>query len=196
MPQRKSQRYQVTVYLEQVLYDAAKAQADKAQCSLSAAITEAARQTLLKSYRDERQGELLKAVDRNFYAFRRTDKVLRFELFVLKEMLGLILRVYLNHTPPVPEAQWDAASRSGRIRFGQFLDMLAENIRGNRSILNDVMRDIPAVTDEESPPAPVTAGSAGEHIEEATITQVPEMKAAGNTLPPDSLHIRENGQLF
>jgi hypothetical protein len=42
--------------------------------SLSAAIAEAAKESLLSSYRSEREQEILKAVERNFHALRRLDQ--------------------------------------------------------------------------------------------------------------------------
>jgi hypothetical protein len=63
-----------------------------------------------------------------------------FELRVLKEMLGLGMRSFFNHTPAVPEPEKSAALLSGKLRFAKYLDLLARNLHGGDSVLGDVPR--------------------------------------------------------
>jgi hypothetical protein len=67
---------------------------------------------------------------------------------VLKEMVGLGVRSFLNHTPAVPESGKAAALLSGKQRFGRYLDLVAANVRGGDSVLGDVT----------SPEPPAAAG--------------------------------------
>jgi hypothetical protein len=60
------------------------------------------------------------------------------ELAVLKEMAGLGMRSFFNHTTPIPEATKAAAILSGKQRFHGYLDTLAKNLRKGESILSDV----------------------------------------------------------
>ena len=129
---------QVTIYLESQLLLAAKERSTKMQVSLSAAIVDALKESLLSTYRSEREQEILKAVERNFYALRRLDQRLALELAVLKEMVGLGMRSFFNHTTPIPDATKAAAILSGKQRFHGYLDMLAKNLRKGESILSDV----------------------------------------------------------
>ncbi|MDP9174495.1 MAG: hypothetical protein M3O30_11600 [Planctomycetota bacterium] len=129
---------QVTIYLEPQLLLAAKERSTKMQVSLSAAIVDALKESLLSTYRSEREQEILKAVERNFYALRRLDQRLALELSVLKEMVGLGMRSFFNHTTPIPDATKAAAILSGKQRFHGYLDTLAKNLRKGESILSDV----------------------------------------------------------
>ena len=131
-------RVQLTVRLEPDVVKAAKERAAHMKISLSAAVAEAAKESLLSSYRSERETEILKAVERNVFALRRLDQRVNFELRVLKEMLGLGMRSFFNHTPAVPEPEKSAALLSGKIRFAKYLDLLARNLHGGDSVLGDV----------------------------------------------------------
>ena len=105
---------QVTIYLDAQLLQAARERSANMQVSLSAAIVEALKESLLSTYRSEREQEILKAVERNFHALRRLDQRLAVELAVLKEMAGLGMRSFFNHTTPIPEATKAAAILSGK----------------------------------------------------------------------------------
>ena len=116
----KGNRVQVTVRLEPRVFQAAKQRASEMKVSLSAALAEAAKESLLSSYRSEREQEILKAADRNFHALRRLEQQLRLDIQVLKEMVGLGMRSFFNHTTAVPDAlrrrRFSAAS-NGSIAF-------------------------------------------------------------------------------
>src|SRR3984957_6853569 len=129
---------QVTIYLDAQLLQAARERSANMQVSLSAAIVEALKESLLSTYRSEREQEILKAVERNFHALRRLDQRLAVELAVLKEMAGLGMRSFFNHTTPIPEATKAAAILSGKQRFHGYLDTLAKNLRKGESILSDI----------------------------------------------------------
>jgi hypothetical protein len=129
---------QVTIYLDPQLLQAARERSANMQLSLSAAIVDALKESLLSTYRSEREQEILKAVERNFHALRRLDQRLAVELAVLKEMAGLGMRSFFNHTTPIPEATKAAAILSGKQRFHGYLDTLAKNLRKGESILSDL----------------------------------------------------------
>jgi hypothetical protein len=131
-------RVQVTVFLEPQVHWAAKQRAGEMKLSLSATVAEAAKESLLSSYRSERETEILKATERNLYALRRLAQRMRIELQVLKELIGLGMRSFFNHIPPVPESGKTAALLSGKQRFQRYLDLVAANLRGGDSILADV----------------------------------------------------------
>jgi hypothetical protein len=131
-------RIQITVFLEPQVHRAAKQRAGEIKLSLSATVAEAAKESLLSSYRSERETEILKATERNLYALRRLDQRMRIEVQVLKELIGLGMRSFFNHIPPVPESGKTAALLSGKQRFQRYLDLVAANLRGGDSILADV----------------------------------------------------------
>ena len=137
-------RVQLTVRLEPEVFRAAKERATRSGVSLSAAVAEAAKESLLSTYRGQREAEILRAVDRNFHKVARLERRLWLEVRVLKEMVGLGMRSFFNHTPAVPETEKAAALLSGKARFHRYLDLLAENLRGGESIMNDIPADAPA----------------------------------------------------
>jgi post-segregation antitoxin (ccd killing protein) len=145
---------QVTIYLDAQLLQAAKERSANMQVSLSAAIVEALKESLLSTYRTEREKEILKAVERNFHALHRLEQRLAVELAVLKEMAGLGMRSFFNHTTPIPEATKAAAILSGKQRFHGYLDTLAKNLRKGESILSDVpLPEFDAPSESKTPMA-------------------------------------------
>lgn len=158
----KGHRVQLTVRLEPQVMQAAKQRSGEMKVSLSATVAEAAKESLLSSYRSEREQEILKAVDRNFHALRRLERQLRLEIAVLKEMIGVGMRSFFNHTTPIPEATKNAALRSGKERFHRYLDLLAANLRSGESILKDL--PLPDLGEQNVPAPPDTAGRGGDRI--------------------------------
>ena len=63
----------------------------------------------------------------------RLDKVIG-EGLIVKEVLLLFIRVWLEHNPPIDEALEDSAAASAEARFERFLQMVANALRGGRSI--------------------------------------------------------------
>jgi hypothetical protein len=153
---------QLSVFLEQQVLLAARQRANEMKLSMSAVVAEAAKESLLSAYRSEREQEILKAVERNFHALRRLDQRLALEIQILKEMVGLGMRSFFNHTTPIPDATKAAAILSGKQRFHGYLDMLAKNLRKGESILSDL--PLP----ELEPPKELTPPQQkGDAIEEA-----------------------------
>jgi len=156
----KGRRVQLTVRLEPQVMQAAKQRSGEMKVSLSATVAEAAKESLLSSYRSEREQEILKAVDRNFHALRRLERQLRLEIAVLKEMIGVGMRSFFNHTTPIPEATKNAALRSGKERFHRYLDLLAANLRSGESILKDL--PLPEAGEQNAPASPDTGEASGD----------------------------------
>lgn len=164
----KERRVQVSVFLEASVLAAAKKRAGEMKVSMSAAVAEAAKESLLSTYRNEREQEILKAVERNFHAMRRLEKRLWLEIAVLKEMVGLGMLSFFNHIAAVPEAQKVAALASGKQRFNRYLDILAKNLRAGASIMGDV--PLPEAYDSSASSAPSAkdtgGGTAAHHSKE------------------------------
>ena len=53
---------------------------------------------------------------------------------LVKETLFVFVRVWLEHNPPIDEALEDSAAASAEARFERFLQMVANALRGGRSI--------------------------------------------------------------
>ena len=170
----KGHRVQLTVRLEPQVMQAARQRSNEMKVSLSATVAEAAKESLLSSYRSEREQEILKAVDRNFHALRRLERQFRLEIAVLKEMIGVGMRSFFNHTTPIPEATKNAALRSGKERFHRYLDLLATNLRSGESILKDL--PLPDAGEPRAPASP----EGGEPTADGTASDRPKVGAALN----------------
>jgi hypothetical protein len=165
----------MTVFLEPEVHRAAKQRAGEMKLSLSATVAEAAKESLLSSYRSDREKEILKAAERNFFALRRLEQRMRIELQVLKELIGLGMRSFFNHIPPIPDTGKAAALLSGKQRFLRYLDMVASNLRGGESVLGDV--PLPAIDEAAAEPEP---GEVNESKPTNAPAAAPESKRGGH----------------
>jgi hypothetical protein len=142
------QKIKLSVRLEPEVYKAAENYSARMNIPLAVVIADAAKQTLLPQFRKDAELASLKATERCFNKLRVLEDRIGNDLHVLKEMIGLAVRVYLNHTPAVPEEAKSAATLSGRVRFERYLDLLARNLRTGASILAEPPRQ------EDPPPGP------------------------------------------
>lgn len=65
----------------------------------------------------------------------RLDKAIG-EAIIVKEVVLLFIRVWLEHNPPIDEEHEDAAAASAEARFDRFLDLVANGLNSGRSISN------------------------------------------------------------
>jgi len=154
-------KIKLSIRLVRSAYDAAKARSASTGSAISVIVAEAATQTLLATYRSDREAEILKAVERVFFKLQKLEKRQNLDLLVLKEMVGLGIRAYFNHTPEVPEHERSASLLSGKARFHRYLDTLAGNLRQNRSILGEVP-DLLASPGERNDSAPAESVKPGD----------------------------------
>ena len=171
-------KIKLSIRLLRSAYDAAKSQAATTGSAISVIVAEAATQTLLATYRSDREAEILKAVERVFFKLQKLEKRQNLDLLILKEMMGLSVRAYFNHTPEVPDHERSAALLSGKAQFHRYLDTLARNLRQNKSILSDVpeLLAIPMATQGESN----GSTQAGSVTSESASPQMLDPSANGN----------------
>ena len=143
----KEQKIRFTVWLNPAVLGAAKVRANRDGVSVSEVLARAARKELGQDGSGNPDEQIRKAVDRVFFLVQRADKRRGFEHQVLKEMLGLAVLAFFNHTPPVPDADQKIAQVSGNARFQQFLDAVATNLRRGRSVLAQLLQ-----ANDDSPP--------------------------------------------
>ncbi len=157
-------KIKLSIRLMRSAYDTAKSQAATTGSAISVIVAEAATQTLLATYRSDREAEILKAVERVFFKLQKLEKRQNLDLLILKEMVGLSVRAYFNHTPEVPEHERSAALLSGKARFHRYLDTLARNLRQNKSILGEVpeLLAIPMAIQGESNGSPAAEPATSE----------------------------------
>lgn len=150
----KPQKIRFTVWLDPATLEAAKVRSRQDRVSVSEALALAATESLLRN-RADAEAQIVKAVERVFHLVHRTDKKRGFDQQVLKEMVGLMVLSFFNHTPAVPEAGKKAALLDGKVRFHRFLDTLAANLRGGKSIVSDLPTP-PEEMLEQNPPVAET----------------------------------------
>jgi hypothetical protein len=127
-----------TVWMDPEVLRAAKARAVQEGITVSEALAAAAKRDLIDASRQNTDAQILQAVERVFNLIQRIDRRRVYDQQVLKEMLGLLIRSFFNHTPATPKNDKEAALLSGKVRFNHFLDVLAANLRSGQSVLNDL----------------------------------------------------------
>ncbi len=164
-----------TVWMDPEVLRAAKARALQDGITVSEVLAAAAKRDLIDADRQNTDVQILQAVERVFNLIQRIDRRRVYDQQVLKEMLGLLIRSFFNHTPAVPAKDREAAIFSGKARFNRFLDMLAANLRSGQSVLNDL-----PVPEQAQKPAPVVT-----QLEDLT-TQPPVVTppSVALTIPP------------
>ncbi len=66
----------------------------------------------------------------------RLDKVVG-ETLILKEMVLLFIRVWLEHNPPIDESLEESAAASAEARFERFLDFVAQALAPGKSLASN-----------------------------------------------------------
>jgi hypothetical protein len=181
---------QLTVRLDPEVLKAARAKAQRDNVSVSAVVAEAAGRALLHAGHAEWEAGIVRALDRVGAKVEKLDKRTRFDAGVLKEMLGLLVRAYFNHTPAIPEPALRPALLSGKERFARFMDTLATNLGRGHSVLRDVASppdpvEERAAVPEAHPPSPAEAPlpPEPENLLPSAAPDPPEMPAAPADAP-------------
>jgi hypothetical protein len=131
------QKVRFTLWMDEDVLKAARVRAGESGVTPSRVIADAAR-TILIANPQNAEARVLVAVERVFALIQRIDRKRSFDQQVLKEMVGLLVQSFFNHTPAIPEKDKKAALHSGKARFNRFLDTLATHLRSGQSIMNDL----------------------------------------------------------
>lgn len=124
-------RKRITVYLPPDLQDRVERIAREQHRSESSVISDAVRSRWDRNAGGEAQEEparrQLSRVD------ARLDKAVG-ETLILKEIVLLFVRVWLEHNPPIDEALEESAAASAEARFERFLDFVAQGLAPGKSV--------------------------------------------------------------
>lgn len=117
-----------------------------------------------KEFDDQRDGALIRRLDRLTRQYDRLDR----NLTITTETLALFIRFFLTVTPPLPNTDQDAARALGKERFDYFVTQLSRRLAGGKNMIHEVMEEVTAqesdfFTEEEvealrSVREPVSAG--------------------------------------
>jgi hypothetical protein len=182
----KDEKIKFSISLGRPAYDAAKSLAAASGKAFTFVVADAATQTLLATYRSDREAEILKAVERVFFKLQKLEKHQHLDLLILKEMVGLGIRAYFNHTPEILESQHSAALLSGKARYRHYLDTLARNVRQNKSILGELAALSTLQNQADGPSSEASASTAKESAASQSSSPPTNGKAAvnGSATPP------------
>ncbi len=147
------QKVRFTLWMDEDVLKAARVRAGESGITPSRVIADAAR-TILIDNPQNAEARVLVAVERVFALIQRIDRRRSFDQQVLKEMVGLMVQSFFNHTPAIPDKDKKAALHSGKARFNRFLDTLATHLRSGQSIMNDLPAPVEPTSSDTSAPIP------------------------------------------
>lgn len=104
-----------------------------------AAVVEAALMGFFsKEFDDQRDGALIRRLDRMTRQYDRLER----NLSIGTETLALFIRFFLTVTPPLPHLDQDAARSLGKERFDYFISQLGRRLAGGKNMIRDVLEEI------------------------------------------------------
>jgi predicted transcriptional regulator len=119
----------ITVYLPPELEERIAGLARERHCSESSLIADA-----VKARFDKRTLESASTAERErFRTDARLDKAIG-EALIVKEVLLLFVRVWLEHNPPIDPSLEESAAASADARFERFLDFVAQGLSPGKSV--------------------------------------------------------------
>ncbi len=93
-----------------------------------------------REFDDQRDGALIRRLDRISRQYDRLER----NLSITTETLALYIRFFLTVTPPLPNADQDAARALGKERFEYFTRQLARRLAGGKNMIRDVLEEVSA----------------------------------------------------
>lgn len=138
-------RKAVSVYLPRELEERVRRAALDQHRSESSLITDILKAKLERGDAARAPGEIDARL--GFRMDARLDKAIG-EVLILKEILLLYVRVWLEHTPPLDDDLTESAAASAEARFERFCDLVAQALAPGQSLA------------KSEPPPPGLAGAA------------------------------------
>jgi predicted transcriptional regulator len=83
------------------------------------------------------------ALARRLDRMSRQIETLDRHVTITNEALALFIRFWLTSTPPLPDTAQAAAQTKGRERYEGFLEALGRRLARGRTLVDEVVRDIP-----------------------------------------------------
>jgi len=130
----------LSVYLDPAVMKQLDAYADRRAKSKSLVAEAAIASFLSPDGPDKLEAAFTRRLDR---VSRQTERLER-DIGISIEMLALFVRFWLTATPPAPDTSQAAAQAKGRERFENFVEALGRRMASGRSVVREVLEDIPA----------------------------------------------------
>ena len=130
----------LNVHVSDELFERVETHAKRPGVTKAAVVEAALLGFFSKEFDDQRDGALIRRLDRIARQYDRLER----NLTITTETLALFIRFFLTVTPPLPDADHDAARALGKERFEYFTSQLARRLAGGKNMIRDVLEEISA----------------------------------------------------
>ncbi len=130
----------LNVHVADELFDKVEIAAKRPGVTKAAVVEAALMGFFSKEFDDQRDGALIRRLDRMTRQYDRLER----NLGITTETLALFIRFFLTVTPPLPNTDQDAARALGRERFEYFITQLGRRLAGGKNMIRDVLEEISA----------------------------------------------------
>lgn len=130
----------LNVHVSDELFEKVSLAASRPKVTKAAVVEAALLGFFSKELDDRRDSALIRRLDRMTRQYDRLER----NLSVTAETLALFIRFFLTVTPPLPNADQDAARALGKERFDYFIGQLARRIAGGKNMIRDVLEEASA----------------------------------------------------
>ena len=130
----------LNVHVSDELFERVETHAKRPGVTKAAVVEAALLGFFSKEFDDQRDGALIRRLDRITRQYDRLER----NLTITTETLALFIRFFLTVTPPLPDADQDAARALGKERFEYFTSQLARRLAGGKNMIRDVLEEISA----------------------------------------------------
>ncbi len=155
----------LNVHVTDELFDKVDIAAKRPGVTKAAVVEAALLGFFSKEFDDQRDGALIRRLDRMTRQYDRLER----NLSVTTETLALFIRFFLTVTPPLPNADQDAARALGKERFEYFISQLGRRLAGGKNMIRDVLEEI--------------SSSESDFFTEAEIEALKAVRENGSTKP-------------
>jgi len=130
----------LNVHVAHALFEKVEVAAKRPGVTKAAVVEAALMGFFSKEFDDQRDGALIRRLDRLTRQYDRLER----NLSITTETLALYIRFFLTVTPPLPNTDQDAARALGKERFDYFISQLGRRLAGGKNIIRDVLEEISA----------------------------------------------------
>jgi hypothetical protein len=128
----------LNVHVTHALFEKVEIAAKRPGITKAAVVEAALMGFFSKEFDDQRDGALIRRLDRMTRQYDRLER----NLSITTETLALFIRFFLTVTPPLPNADQDAARALGKERFDYFISQLGRRLAGGKNMIRDVLEEI------------------------------------------------------
>ena len=130
----------LNVHVADELFDKVEIAAKRPGVTKAAVVEAALMGFFSKEFDDQRDGALIRRLDRMTRQYDRLER----NLGITTETLALFIRFFLTVTPPLPNTDQDAARALGKERFDYFISQLGRRLAGGKNMIRDVLEEVSA----------------------------------------------------